>query len=189
MDLVAPLISSVPTPAQSVKTQASTATNYGDILRELQNEAKQQQQPPPRAEPFVADVPQQQQQQPVDVPQQQPVVVAQQQQPPPAAPADSKAGMVAAKWIPPAVAEKTDQVNKALNQESEGVLMRFRRHIFVAVVAFLVINYGTPIVSNLPFLSANAMFVSLALAAAIGILFYVGDVFLLMPETTVKDSR
>lgn len=180
----------VPLPAQPINKPTAQTTNYGDILRELQATLSAEK----RQEMFVADVPQppsaptttteeDEEQQPSTVQKvREPVVVA-------TTVDEANAKVPVAKWIPPAVAEKTDKINKVLKQESESVLTRFRRHIFVAVVSFLVINYGSPFICSLPFLSSNALFSSLAMAISIGILYYIGDVFLLMPETIVTDSQ
>jgi hypothetical protein len=155
--------------------EPAAAMNYSDILREMQQQ--QQQQPAPPAQEAVV----------VEAPPPPP-------QAPPAPPPPEPAPPVAKEekapsWMPPAIAEKTQEVDKALDRQGEGILVRYRRYIFVAIAAFLIINYGMPMLSNVEFLSSNAMYSSLIAALAIGIVYYAGDVFLLMPEMTVTSSR
>jgi hypothetical protein len=70
----------------------------------------------------------------------------------------------------------------------DSFFVRYRRHLFVAAVAFAVLHYASPYLGTVPYLS-NGLVRSAATAAIIGGLFYAGDVFILSPETIVEVAR
>jgi hypothetical protein len=70
----------------------------------------------------------------------------------------------------------------------DSFFVRYRRHLFVAAVAFAVLHYASPYLGNVSYLS-NGLVRSAATAALIAGLFYAGDVFILSPETILEVAR
>lgn len=162
-----PIERHVPTVAEPItKVQP---TNYADILKELEKEqaaaaTAQQQQPPP---PVVASPP----------------------MPPPVPP--SPAPVVRFSSEPPVVfsAEpKPKPLPTDHGPTEDSFFVRYRRHLFVAAVAFAVLHYASPYLGSVSYLS-NGLVRSAATAALIAGLFYAGDVFILSPETIVEVAR
>jgi len=145
-------------------------TNYADILKEL--EQSQTQAPPP---PPVAPVVQEQPKAPERQQQQAPVVrfsepLVQSYAPVP----------------PPTPTKPVVTIDKGPSEDS--FFVRYRRHLFVAAVAFAVLHYATPFLSTVPYMS-NGLVRSAATAVLIAGLFYAGDLFILSPETIVEVAR
>lgn len=151
----------VPMPAEAVTDPGNTitpTTNYSDILRELQ---QQQQQAPPT----VSDTP-------IPPP------------PPPPAPVTTAPSVAAPVYapLPPLVPSPMALVP---SPASATFFMRYRRHIFVALVAFVFMHYGSPALRDVSYIAQNPLVMSLVTAIAIGFMYYLGDVFILVPETIV----
>lgn len=134
------------------------ATDYKAILMEL--EQQQQQQQPQQSFPEPAPV----------------AAVA------PVAP------------VPPSPALATlvqglqQAASKNVPPTADSIFVRFRRHIFVVVIAFVMMQYGTPLITNIPFIPKNQLVTSLFMAIGIGIVYFFGDRFFLMPEMNVVPS-
>ena len=155
----------VPIPAPPVQQTSAPKTNYEEILRELQQETeKQNMQPPP----------------PVPPP------------PPPPVPPPMPAPIPVPVPVPPPVpvsvpVETFANQNGPLLAEPDNLFVRYRRHIFVALASFLFLQYVSPYLKNIPFISANNLLLSIASAAGIGLVFYAGDTFLLSPEVRPRE--
>lgn len=152
----------------TTSTNSGASLNYADILRDLQAQA-----PVAGSEPVV---------QPPEPTPPPPTAT-------PAPPPPTPSSVETVPIVPAAIANKTEPVNKALDRQSEGILVRYRRYIFVAIVAFLVVTYGMPMLNSIEFLASNSMYTGLVAGLAIAVVYYVGDVFLLMPEMTVTNSQ
>lgn len=153
----------------------TASLNYADILREMQQEQQQQQAPPaaPMPPPPPPHVEQQQEQ----------------QQPPPPPPLPA---MMMMEQQPPATAVTAPKIKKKPNvppPEPDSIFTRYRRHVFVAIVAFIVLHYSGPLMSMIPFASDGSMAKSALVALLIAIAFYAGDIFILSPETIVEVSQ
>jgi hypothetical protein len=151
----------VPIPAPPVQQTTAPKTNYEEILRELQQETARPPTPPPQSVPVPLPPPPPPPP-PMPMPMPEPVM---QQAPSLVEPFDA----------PPLVASP------------DNLFVRYRRHIFVALASFLFLQYVSPYLRNLPFLNTNSLFLSIASAAGIGLVFYAGDTFLLSPEVRVRE--
>lgn len=156
-------------PAVAEPIAKAQPTNYADILKELEREQqtsnKEQpvSQPPPPPPPPAPPVPPQ----PPVVRFAEPLVVQQPQ-------------------YRLAAPEKPLPIDKGPVEDS--FFVRYRRHLFVAAVAFVVLHYAAPYLGNVSYLS-NGLVRSAATAALIAGLFYAGDLFILSPETIVEVAR
>jgi hypothetical protein len=157
----------VPVVAEPITKAQST--NYADILKELEKE-QQQQQSAPQAPP--------------------PTTVQQQQAPQAPPPVVRFAEPLVETYAPvppsPPVHHPMLPVDKGPIEDS--FFVRYRRHLFVAAVAFAVVQYASPYLSSVPYMS-NGLARSAATAALIAGLFYAGDLFILSPETIVEVAR
>jgi hypothetical protein len=159
---------SLPMPQMTEGRPNIQSVNYGDILKELQ---QQQQQP------VAAQVPQPAMPAPVPPAQAMPVAMPPVQEVP--APVMMQ---------PPAPQEAYYEDQGVLPEApypQDTFFTRYRRHIFLAIVAFGVLQYGQPLLRQLPMIEGNRLASSLATAAAVALAYYVGDVFILSPEVTV----
>lgn len=150
--------------------------NYADILKEIDQPRPQQ---PPDAPPPPTLVP-------PPVPPSPAVVAATSQ---PAAPTVQFANPIVQapnpKMMSP-VPYPPLRVDKGPIEDS--FFVRYRRHLFVAAVAFVVLHYASPYMSSVSYLN-NGLVRSAATAALIAGLFYAGDVFILSPETILEVAR
>ena len=143
--------------------------NYADIFKELDQPKPQQPSAPPPPPPPAAPSP----------PPVPPAVVAAPQPAPTVHFADP---IVQMRPVP----SPPLQVDKGPIEDS--FFVRYRRHLFVAAVAFAVLHYASPYMSSVSYLN-NGLVRSAATAALIAGLFYAGDVFILSPETILEVAR
>lgn len=153
--------------------------NYADILKELDQSQQQPPGPPPAALPL---------QQPPPPP------------PPPVAPPVPEVAAPTVHFADPLV-QSSAPIPKVVRKQAAAPLLpldkgpvedsffvRYRRHLFVAAIAFVVLHYASPYLSSVSYLN-NGLVRSAATAALIAGLFYAGDVFILSPETILEVAR
>lgn len=147
-------------------SQPKMPLNYSDILRELQQEQQNQAPPPPTAtEP-------------------PPQAVAPPPPPPPPPPPILKPLVEPPVKVPTPVV-----VPQASSPSSFAMYMaRYRRHIFVALLAFTFMHYGAPFLKQISSLSGSRVMYNMAIAISLGVLYYLSDVLILTPQVIVVDQ-
>ena len=146
--------------------------NYADILKELDQSVQQPPPPPPQTPPVAP---------PPVVPTPTPPVQAV------VAPTVHFADPIVQQAPIPKVRQQAPlPLDKGPIEDS--FFVRYRRHLFVAAVAFVVLHYASPYMSSVSYLN-NGLVRSAATAALIAGLFYAGDVFILSPETILEVAR